>query len=237
MQNEILLILNLVLIYGGVLLWYVKMGSMGLCCWTVLATIAANIEVLILVDAFGMEQTLGNVMFASTFLVTDILSEVAGKKEANRAVNIGIITSVAFILVSQFWLLYQPSPNDTMYDSIKAVFSNTPRVMLAGLLVYAIVQKFDVWLYHKWWEFTKNRFGDSHRFLWLRNNGSTLVSQLLNTVLFSGFAFFGIYDIPTLLEIAGMSYIIFIVTSLADTPVVYLARAYHEKQEAKVKAE
>ena len=233
MRNELLLILNLVVIFGGVLLWYIWFGNTGLCCFTVLATIAANIEVLILVDAFGMEQTLGNILFASTFLVTDILSEVAGKKEANRAVNIGIVTSASFIIISQFWLFYQPSPNDTIFGSIKAVFSNTPRVMLAGLLVYAIVQKFDVWLYHKWWDFTTKKFHDSHRFLWLRNNGSTLVSQLLNTVLFTAFAFWGIYSIPTLLEIAGMSYLIFIVTSLADTPVVYLARAYKERQDRK----
>ena len=83
MHNEILLIGSLILLFGGVLLFYYLFGTTGLYCWTVFATIAANIEVLILVEAFGMEQTLGNVMFASTFLVTDILSEVAGKKEAN----------------------------------------------------------------------------------------------------------------------------------------------------------
>lgn len=68
----------------------------------------ANIEVLILVHAFGMEQTLGNILFASTFLVTDILSELAGKKEADKAVNIGILTSVSFMILAQLWLLYQP---------------------------------------------------------------------------------------------------------------------------------
>ena len=65
--------------------------------------------------------------------------------------------------------------------------------------------------------------------MWLRNNGSTLLSQLLNTVLFTGFAFWGIHDMPTLLSIALSSYVIFIVTSLADTPVVYLARRMKEK--------
>ena len=92
------------LLFGGVLVAYRFFGKAGLYCWTVMATIAANIEVLILVDAFGMEQTLGNVMFASTFLVTDILSENVGKKEANRAVNLGIFTSIFFILISQLWL-------------------------------------------------------------------------------------------------------------------------------------
>lgn len=67
MRNEILLLLSIPLIYGGVLLFLKLFGSRGLTCFTVLATIAANIEVLILVDAFGLEQTLGNILFASTF--------------------------------------------------------------------------------------------------------------------------------------------------------------------------
>ena len=80
MRNELLILLSLVVLYGSVLLWMKLFGKQGLYGWTVIATIAANIEVLILVDAFGMEQTLGNVLFASTFLVTDILSESYGKK-------------------------------------------------------------------------------------------------------------------------------------------------------------
>ena len=192
--------------------------------FTVLATISANIEVLILVNAFGMEQTLGNILFASTFLVTDILSEVSGKKAANQAVNIGILTSLTFIIISQSWLLYQPGANDWAHSSIVNIFSNTPRMMAASLIVYAISQKFDVWLYHKWWGLTKRLCGDSRRYLWLRNNGSTLLSQLLNTVLFTMGAFLGTYDTRTLISIMWASYVIFIFTSLADTPAVYLAR-------------
>lgn len=235
MSNELILIVSLVLIYGVVLLWYVFFGENGLLCWTVFATIAANIEVLILVDAFGMSQTLGNILFASTFLVTDILSEVAGKEKANQAVNIGIFTSVCFIAVSQSWFLYTPSGEDFIFLHIQAVFSNTPRMMFVGLIVYAIVQRFDVWAYHKWWAFTKRKFGDERRFLYLRNNGSTLISQFLNTILFTLGAFWGTYDTQTLLSIMGASYIVFIFTSLADTPIVYMARAVHEKNKVKVK--
>lgn len=224
MRNELLLIAELIIVYGGVLLWYVLFGVKGLHCFTVLATIAANIEVMILIRAFGMEQTLGNILFASTFLVTDILSELAGKKEAGRAVNIGILTSVSFLVIAQLWLLYQPSENDVVYSGFGLVFSNTPRVMLVSLIVYVIVQKFDVWMYHTWWNLTTKKFGDSKRFLWLRNNGSTLLSQLLNTVLFTLGAFVGIYDLPTMIDIMLVSYLIFIITSLADTPIIYLAR-------------
>ena len=229
MPNELLLILSLFFLFGAVLVFYRLFGKLGLYVWTVIATIAANIEVLILVDAFGLEQTLGNVLFATTFLVMDILSENHSKKEANIAVNIGIATSISFILISQSWMLYSPSVNDFARPSIETIFSNTPRLMLASLIVYAICQKFDVWAYHKWWSFTSKRCGDSKRFLWLRNNGSTLISQLLNAVLYTMGAFWGLYDIPTLISIALSSYIIFIVTSLADTPVIYLARKMKER--------
>lgn len=88
-----------------------------------------------------------------------------------------------------------------------------------------------MWAYHKWWAFTRSTFGDSRKFLWLRNNGSTLVSQLLNTVLFTWGAFLGTYDTKTMVSIAIASYIIFVATSIADTPFVYLARYMHQKKQ------
>ena len=97
MSNEILLVLSIFIIYGSVIVMYKLFGKQGLFCFTSIATIAANIEVLIMVKAFGMVMTLGNVLFASTFLITDIVSEVYGKKDAKRAVHIGITTSIVFI--------------------------------------------------------------------------------------------------------------------------------------------
>lgn len=230
MRNELLLIGSVVFIYGMALLGYKLFGKTGLYCLSAIATILANIEVVLLINAFSMEQTLGNVLFAVTFLITDILSECEGKKAANKAVLTGIFSSVFFLLLSQSWLLYIPSENDVMMSSISAVFSNTPRMIIASLSVYAVSQLFDVWLYHKWWAFTEKRCGDKRRFLWLRNNGSTLISQLLNTALFTALAFWGTYDIPTLISIFLSSYVIYIFTSLLNTPVVYIARKIHDKK-------
>lgn len=232
MRNEALLIVTLLVLYGSVLLWFALFGTSGLMGFTVFATIAANIEVLILVQAFGMEMTLGNILFATTFLVTDILSEIAGKKQAQQAVWIGIAANVLFVVVSQSWLMYIPSAEDWVTPSIRSIFSNTPRLMLASLAVYAIVQVFDVWLYHKWWDLTQRLSGDRRGYLWVRNNGSTLISQLLNAILYTAFAFYGMYDIPTLVSIVLSSYVIFIFTSLLDTPIVYWARLIHEKKQA-----
>ena len=224
MPNEILLIITVFVFYGGVLIFYRLFGLKGLYVWTAFATITANIEVLILIDAFGMEQTLGNVMFASSFLVTDIISENYGKKEADSAVNLGIAVLVSFVIVSQIWLMFTPSANDWAFGSMQTIFSNTPRLMIASLVVYAISQRLDVYLYHKWWDLTAEKCGDSRAFLWVRNNGSTLISQLVNAVFYNLAAFAGTYDVKTLLNIIAATYVIYIFTSLLDTPAVYLSR-------------
>jgi len=228
MLNELLLLGSLIFIFGTTLLAYRLFGKSGLYVMTVISTIAANIECLILINAFGMEQTLGNVFFAATFLVTDILSENHGKKDADKAVWLGVFTNIFFIAITKSWMLYAPSDSDLVMPSITAVFTNTPRMMLASLVVYAISQLIDVRLYHLWWHLTEKKFGSIKSFLWLRNNGSTLISQLINTILFTLFAFIGTYDVPTLISIMISSYVIFIITSLCDTPAIYLARKMKE---------
>lgn len=229
-MNELLLIGSVLVIFSATLLAYLLFGKTGLYCMSALATVLANIEVLILIRAFGMEQTLGNVLFAVTFLITDILSECEGKKAANTAVTTGIFCSLFFLLLSQSWLLYKPSDADTAMGAMKEIFSSTPRMVAASFAVYAVSQLFDVWLYHKWWNFTEKKFGNKRKFLWLRNNGSTLVSQLLNSLLFTLAAFAGTYDLRTLVSIFASGYVIFVFTSLLDTPFVYLARKISDRK-------
>ncbi len=228
-MNELLIIVSLIVIYASVLLAYRLFGRSGLYAFTVIATLLANIEVLMLVDAFKIEQTLGNVLFASTYLITDILSENESKRSANKAVNIGIFSSIMMLVITQSWLLFEKSGSDWAGGAVKTLFTTTPRLILASLIGYAVSQKLDVFLYHKWWDFTSKKWADSRRFLWLRNNGATLISQIANTVIFNFIAFFGMYDTKTFLSIMLSSYIIYIFTSLLDTPVVYIARRLKEK--------
>lgn len=230
MQNELLIITSFIIIYGCAILFYRFFGKGGLLAFNVVATILANIEVLLIVDAFGVEMTLGNVLFASTFLITDVLSENHGKKEANRAVIISTACSILFIILSQMWLLYTPGKSDWASESFNTIFSSTPRIVCASLLVYLISQLTDVWLYHKWWDWCRKRFGDSRKGLWIRNNGSTMISQLLNTLLYTFFAFYGTYPIETLFSIFASSYIIYFIISILDTPFVYLCRIINEKR-------
>ena len=229
MTNETLIILSFIVIYGGVVLFYRFFGKKGLLAFNVMATILANIEVLILVRAFGIEMTLGNILFASTFLVTDVMSENHSRKDANRAVVISTLCSVFFILISQMWLMYTPSENDWASGSISTIFSSTPRIVCASLGVYLISQLTDVWLYHKWWDWCRKKFGDSRKGLWIRNNGSTMITQLLNSFLYTFLAFYGTYEMSSLMSIFISSYIIFIITSLLDTPFVYWCRLIHDR--------
>lgn len=234
MKNELLLIGSVLLIYGTVLIAYRIFGKTGLYVMTALCTVLANIEVLMIINGFGMEQTLGNVMFASTYLITDILSENEGKKCASRAVWLGVLSSLVMLAFSQYWLLYTPATSDWASEHIRAIFSTTPRLLLASFLAYIISQRFDVWLYHRLWDATTKKTGDRVRFLWLRNNAATLISQVLNTVIFTTVAFAGWYDTKTLISIMFSTYVIYIFTSLLDTTAIYIARKL--KQKGKINA-
>ncbi len=223
-QNELLLVASLLICFGGLIVLFRIFGKSGVFAWTVMETIAANIEVLILVKAFGMEMTLGNTLFASSFLATDILSELYGKKEANKGVWIGIASTLMFMVISLTWQFYIPTENDFASPAIREIFAITPRIMIASLAAYFLSEFLDVQLYHWIWNKSTKKSGDKNKFLWLRNNGATLLSQLINTIVFNLLAFWGTYPAGTLVSIVASTYAIYIITSLLDTPFVYLAR-------------
>ena len=116
--------LSIFIIYGSVIVMYKLFGKQGLFCFTSIATIAANNS------KFNNGKYLEwlwhwNVLFASTFLITDIVSEVYGKKDAKRAVHIGITTSIVFIILSQWWLLYTPDSTDFAMPAMQTFFKYT----------------------------------------------------------------------------------------------------------------
>ncbi|MBQ0084389.1 MAG: queuosine precursor transporter [Clostridiales bacterium] len=227
-MNELLLIISVPLVFGGACLAYKFFGKGGLYAYIAVSTVLANIEVLLLVRAFGITQTLGNVLFAAIYLCTDILSENEGKKSAQKGVVIGLLSSVFMLVASFLWLSFEPQNPDT-FAAFKTIFSATPRVIAASLAAYAVSQSLDVFLYHRFWKITEQKSGSRRRFLWLRNNAATLISQIINAVLFNFAAFYGIYDLKTLLVITLSSYLIYIVTSILDTPFVYISRKIKDK--------
>lgn len=223
-MNELLIIITLLISFGGTLVFLKFFGKAGLFAWIGICTVLANIEVTILVNAFGMEQTLGNTLFAATFLATDILSEVFGKKDAQKGVLAGIFTSLSFIMLSFMWVHYIPAEGDWASPFVHGLFTNTPRMLISSLVAYVVSESIDVSLYHAWWNLTQKKTGSRSKMLWFRNNFSTLVSQFVNIVIFNFGAFYGIYTFSQLAAITASCYVIYIVTSLLDTPFVYVAR-------------
>lgn len=230
-MNELLIVITLLISFGGTLAFLKVFGKGGLFAWIGICTVLANIEVTILVNAFGMEQTLGNTLFAATFLATDILSEVFGKKDAQKGVLAGIFTSLSFIMLSFMWVHYIPAEGDWASPFVHGLFTNTPRMLISSLVAYVVSESIDVSLYHAWWNLTQKKTGSRSKMLWFRNNFSTLISQFVNIVIFNFGAFSGIYTFRQLVAITASCYVIYIVTSLMDTPFVYLARKIADTSE------
>lgn len=229
MSNELLIIISVGIYFGGFLMFYYLFGKKGLLIWNCVALIMANMEVIILIEAFGLKMTLGNVCFASSFLVTDLLCEKYTRKDANMTVLAGFLVTIVFVLITQFWLLYTPANTDTLMPHFVAIFSNTPRVILAGLVVYLVVQLLDVKLYYYWWGVTNKFSNDKRRFLWVRNNLSTIISQFFNAFLFNIIAFYGVFSDSDLLNVMVSTFIIYLIMALLDTPFIYISRMIKPK--------
>ena len=93
-----------------------------------------------------------------------------------------------------------------------------PRIVIGSLLAYLISQLHDVWAFDFW------KVRARGRFLWLRNNASTMVSQALDTVIFCSVAFWGLFELSDFFQILFTTYVLKFVVAAADTPFIYLAR-------------
>jgi hypothetical protein len=221
LSNELLWLAMLLVNFAIILLVYRFFGRMGLFIWIPIATITANLQVLKTVEIFGLTATLGNIVYATTFLVTDILGENYGRKDAGRAVGIGFLSLISVVVLMQLALLFEPSAEDFAQPHLSAIFEILPRVTLASVAAYALSQYHDVWAYQFW----KARFPEPRR-IWVRNNLSTLVSQLIDSAVFSFAAFLGVFELSVVLEIAATTYLFKLIVAVADTPLVYLAHRW-----------
>lgn len=221
MRNEFLWIAMLILNFASIMFAYKKFGKIGLYIWVPISTILANLQVVLFVDLFGFGTTLGNIMYAGGFLVTDILSENYGEKEAKTAVKIGFFTMIASTALMQIAVNFGPSAFDeavSNHTSMNLIFGFMPRIMIAAFVAYGVSQVHDIKAYNFW----KKKF-PATKHIWIRNNLSTLVSQLLDNFVFTAIAFAGVMPLEALVEIFWTTYFMkFLVASL-DTPFVYLA--------------
>ena len=220
MPNEVIFILTVLIYLFSVLLFYKLFGKAGLFAFSIFGTLLGNIAVCKSVDMFGVSTTAGNVLYASTFLVTDILSERYGKDEAKKAVMYSFSVMLIWLLGTQLILWFTPNDSDFVNESLKVVFGLVPRITVASLAGYIVSQSIDVFLYHLIWKKT----GNDRSKLWLRNNGSTLISQAIDTVIFVTIGFLGSYPAPVFISVMLTTYLFKAVVALLDTPFMYLSR-------------
>ncbi len=224
-MNELLWLGMLLINFGAILISYRIWGKAGLYLWIPIAVIVANIQVTKTVELFGLTATLGNIVYATSFLVTDILSENYGKKDAARAVGMGFFSLIMLTILMNLALSFIPDSSDFAHGSLTTIFSIMPRIALGSLVAYGISQLHDIWAYDFW----KRRF-PSKKFIWLRNNMSTMVSQLMDTVIFTLIAFWGVFDRAVLIDIMITTYLLKWVVAILDTPFLYIARGWHDRR-------
>lgn len=217
-MNELLFFASIVIYFSLMLLSYYLFNKVGLYVFIAIATIIANIQACKMVVLFGLNATLGNVMYSASYLATDIMSENEGENEAKKTVFIGFFTQILFVIATFLTLCFVPSENDIINGAMTELFTFVPRLCFAGIITYAISQFFDIWLFSKLRQKTKGKH------LWLRNNVATVTAQAIDTIVFTFIAFSFIYSIGLIIELILVTYLIKVIISVCDTPFIYLAK-------------
>ena len=230
LSTEFLWVLMLLFCFISILIFLKLFGYIGIFIYSSLAVIAANIQVLKTVDFFYSPEpvALGTILFASTFLCTDILSEYFGKEKARINILIGFCAFLFMTLLMVITIGFKPSSQDWVQESLANVFTPMTRFFIASMIAYIASQYFDVWFFSYLKKIT------SKKYLWLRNNLSTAVSSLVDNTVFSIFAWIllnpetvSVYNV-IMIYILG-TYILRIFIALLDTPFIYLAKFFIKK--------
>jgi uncharacterized integral membrane protein (TIGR00697 family) len=223
MPNELIWLLMALIDFLSLMVAFRLFGKVGLYAAIAISIILCNIQVLKIVEMFGLTATLGNILYGSIFLATDILSELYGKESARKGVWIGFYSLLFTTVIMRFALLFKPAPGDFIDPALQQIFSFLPRVAIASIIAYIISQQHDVWLYH----IIKAKFNNKH--LWIRNNLSTMISQLIDTLIFCTIAFWGVFSTYILIEIIVTTYLFKCCVAALDTPFIYLSKIIHKK--------
>ena len=216
-MNIVLGIGSMLLVFSTVVLVEKFFGKEGLFVWVSLSTVIANILVCKSIDIAGFTTNLGNVLFASNFLLTDIISEKYGFRESRKAIFLGVCSQLMFLASTQAALLFVPSSTDLVQGSMQTLFSLNLRVSVASIALYFASNMLDIYLFEK----IKRKIPGK---LWLRNNVATILSNCLENYIFTFLAFAGIFDLKTMLSIATLASVLEMLIALVDTPFLYLSK-------------
>ena len=178
--------------------------------------IVANIIAVKLISIFGWVVPAGIIAYPLTFLFTDVIAELYGRKIASRVVWAGFGANILMVILIFGGKLLPPASSWEDQLAYESILSMVPRITLASMIAYLVSQHHDVFAFHFWRKKTKGRF------LWLRNNASTMVSQALDTGLFITIAFWGTVPTAVITEMLLTQYVIKLIIAACDTPFCYL---------------
>ena len=234
-QHQLLLwILTVFTDLGFAILCYRLFGRTGLYGVIIFSLLLANIMGPKLTVIAGLQTSMGVILYSSIFFATDLLSEKYGQSEAQRAVLLGFFVSIGLVVMTQISMLFLPSmmPQTSafalsVHEATITMFDYTPRFVFGSLLAYLLSQSFDVWVFHR------IRNATNGRHLWLRNTGSTLLSQAIDTLIYGLVVWWGLVDLVTALQLAAAKYVFKFFIAVIDTPFIYWACRW-KKQESSV---
>lgn len=186
----------------------------------------SNIIATKIIQVGGFILPAAVILYPLTFLFTDVVSEVEGKKQAHRLVMMGFYMSVIMVFILTIGRILPAAPFWKFQEAYEVILGATPRIVVASMIAYLISQNHDVWAFHWWKEKT------SGKHLWIRNNLSTMVSQLIDSTLFITIAFGGLFPVKTIAIMTISQYLIKVGIALIDTPFCYLlVRIYGNNRE------
>ena len=245
-NTEVVWFVMLILCFLAILVFLRLFGYVGLYVYSAIAIIAANIQVLkqanfnifssinekIIPFYEPSPIALGTILFASTFLCTDILSEYYGKEKARKNVLIGFCSFLLMTILMLVTIGIQPAEDEwvsMVQESLAILFTPMTSIFVASMIAYLISQYFDIWF------FGYLKTVSSSKLLWLRNNVSTAVSSLIDNTIFSLFAWIILNPNPFPLSDVIMTfilgvYLLRVFIAILDTPFIYLAKYFIPKE-------
>jgi len=168
------------------------------------------------VDIGPFIMPLGVLTIPITFLITDVINEVYGPKVAKGVVTIGFTSMVLVLALTQIAVHLSPSAVFQGQEAYATIFGAVPRLTLASMCAYVVSQYHDVWAFHFW----RRKTDGKH--LWIRNNASTIVSQILDTGIFIVIAFAGVVPFDALKAMILGQLVAKWLLAFVDTPFCYL---------------
>ena len=228
-NQEALWLITVIYDLGLALLLYRFFGKHGLYAAVILGIVLGNLqggkvsELVIFGSIYKV--SMGAILYSGIYFATDVLNEKYGRKEANRAVMLGFVANIAVMITLVLSVQFKPSSITgsalEVHNAISTLAYYSPAFVIGSLTAYLISQTFDVWFYHK----IKSYTGESK--LWLRNNLSTMTSQLIDTMIYQvTWVVATGMDWSTAFMLAATKYVFKVLIALVDTIFIYWVKKW-----------